>query len=98
MEPRAQQRNGKRPAKVISFGNANTPKYGITQRDLAEERFFTIEAAKALKQLETKRERIRRAIENGAIIEPGLRSADLVTIDPKPYSVNPKPYKKLVVR
>lgn len=85
--------------KVLSFRGADSRRpFGVTQEDLAEERLYTIEAAKALQALEDKRKAIREAIERGEAVEPGLRTAYLSEeITPKPYSVNPKPYKKLIV-
>lgn len=72
--------------------------HAITQHDLAEERLLNIQADTASKALEEKRKRIRTALEEGASIEPGLRSAELIAVNPEPYSVKPKPYKKLLIR
>lgn len=95
----AETRNERKRDKVLRFkGVGERTRCTVTQRDLAEERLLTHEAAAALQSLERKRRSIRRLLESGATIEPGLRSAKLMEIAPEPYSVTPKPYKKLVVR
>jgi hypothetical protein len=47
----------------------------LKQIDLAEERLLTRYAREAVKALQEKREMIRRALEQGADLEPGTRSA-----------------------
>lgn len=97
--PEVSIRKSARRDNVLSFvGSAEKPEYAITQRDLTEERMLNIEAVNALKALEAKRKIIRKALLAGGIVEPGLRSACFIDVSPESYSVNPKPYKKLIVR
>jgi hypothetical protein len=52
----------------------------ITQSDLAEEKVLRERALDAMKAFQEKRDMIRRALEAGAIIEPGARRAEIRVI------------------
>ena len=68
-------------SKVIDF-NSRKPKAFISQLDLAEERLLTDQVLEALAKLREKRSEIRRLLEAGATVEPGLRRAKILTRRP----------------
>lgn len=66
-------------SKVVVMCRTSNPENSlkITQRDLAEERLLKLQAAEAFRAWQEKRVAIRRALESGAQLEPGLRTAEL---------------------
>lgn len=60
--------------KVLSFDDAKLPAL-ISQDDLAEEQWLHKQATEAVERWRRKREAIRAALEAGAAVEPGMRTA-----------------------
>jgi hypothetical protein len=65
------------PRKVLPIRSASA--WTIMQRDLVELELLRQEAAEAAEALRAKRDFIRRELEAGATIEPGLRRAEIKT-------------------
>jgi hypothetical protein len=67
-------------SKVVMFPASNSGiTLTITQADLIEERMLALKAQEASAELREKRRAIRRALDSGAPIEPGLRTVTLRT-------------------
>jgi hypothetical protein len=71
----------RRPADVVVMCAPSDPgsSFTITQEDLAEERMLSQQARAAMDAHSSKRRMIRQALESGARLEPGLRSARIET-------------------
>jgi len=82
--------------KVIVFSGARAAV--ITQMDLCEERALYLQASEANKAWEEKREWIRARLKEGWVIEPGLRSAELVHQAASSFTVQRKESFRLTVR
>lgn len=72
--------------------------HAIYQHDLDELNQLSREFTYARVRWEDKRKFIRTQLEAGGTVEPGVRTAELVDIHQQAYTVEPKPYKKLVVK
>ena len=71
---------GKAPKhKVIRFPGKDSRPNKLKQIDLAEERLLAREAREAVRALRQKRKMIQRALDRGAPLEPGTRSAWICT-------------------
>lgn len=102
---RTQTSHGKKRDNLISISGRRKsiktnlgikPKAVISQQQLAEERLLAHNAAQAARLLERRRKELKKAISNGATVEPGDYTAEMVKRYRKPTAATE--YFCLVVR
>jgi len=74
------QGNGSKVIQISSeSSNSSSAVIALKQIDLAEERLLARLAREAIKEHKEKRASIRKALESGVELEPGIRTAVIVT-------------------
>lgn len=91
--------NAPNRAKIVTIRNrlGRPNQFTVTQRDLAEERLLTKEADAAVRARDLKRDTIKKQLNRGELVEPGIRTARVSHIKQKAHWVKACVIERLIV-